>query len=119
MATEHFLVDDFGLDRCLTCGAIWFDAKELQRVEGCEHRAAILGSSPDTDRAPRITIAKTKRMRCPRDGATLTLQQHWDQPHVDLDACPTCYGVLLECGELTDLATHTWRERVRAWWRGS
>jgi Zn-finger nucleic acid-binding protein len=118
MHTEHFLVEDFGLDRCLSCGSIWFDATELQRVEGCEHRARVLGSGGGAAVPKRITIATPKTLRCPRDGTPLVVQQHWDQPHVDLDACPTCHGVLLECGELTDLATHTWRERVRAWWRG-
>lgn len=118
MKTEHFLIEDFGVDRCLSCGAIWFDATELQRVEGCEHKARVLGSSADNKASVRHMLRLPDPMRCPRDATPLVLRKHWDQPDVDLDQCPTCHGMLLECGELTDLATSTWQERVRAWWSG-
>jgi Zn-finger nucleic acid-binding protein len=117
MRTEHFLVDDFGVDRCLSCGAIWFDAKELERVEGCARKAQILSDTRDGVHNTRHEIVRKKPLKCPRDGAVLVVKQHWDNPNVDLDACPTCNGVLLECGEIMDLATRTWRDRVRTWWR--
>lgn len=118
MAMDHRVADEFHVDVCAQCGVMWFDPEELKRVLACEATAdAIDDHAPQRDR--RIAIFRGASMRCPRDKEELVLREHVDKPHVDIDQCPSCRGILLDAGELRELAERSWRERIVRWWNGA
>jgi Zn-finger nucleic acid-binding protein len=102
---------------------MWLDAGELDRVVQSEHAAGVMDAPPDTRKGQRVRhmVKPPAPLACPRDRTPLILKEHWEQPHVDVDQCPDCRGVLLDPGELRDLSQWTMRERLmRAWqaWQG-
>jgi Zn-finger nucleic acid-binding protein len=109
--------DDFGVDVCGACGVMWFDPEELKRVMACEATAAEIDDHKDV-RERRIAIFRGKVMKCPRDGEKLIVREHMEKPDVDVDQCPACRGILLDPGELRQLAERSWREKLREWWGG-
>jgi Zn-finger nucleic acid-binding protein len=116
-AMDHRTAEAFGVDVCAQCGVMWFDPEELKRVLACEATAAAIDDHvPQRER--RIAIFRGKTMKCPRDREALVVREHVDKPHVDIDQCPSCRGILLDAGELRVLAERSWSERLRAWWQG-
>jgi len=119
---DHRVADEFRVDVCAQCGVMWFDPEELKRVLACEATAeAIDDHAPQRQR--RVALFRGKALQCPRDRAELVLREHVDKPDVDIDQCPSCRGIMLEAGELRELAERSWRERswrerVARWWSG-
>lgn len=99
------------VDHCDHCGALWLDAGELPLLLSNKDWADAVDTGGE--RAPRPTIAPQGRL-CPRDGVKLVESHDHNQKHVRIDKCPTCLGVLLDAGELTDLSKFTIAERLRA-----
>jgi Zn-finger nucleic acid-binding protein len=112
---EKFTYQGFHVDRCLSCGCMWFDPEELERVIGNPQAAAII------DADARVTLRRKELLKakrsCPRDKARLFVREHDEQSHVEIDQCPSCRGILLDPGELRDLANTTMGERVAQLWR--
>lgn len=110
MLMEKVQIGDVTVDRCHSCGAMWFDAAELRRVladSGAVDRLDV-GGNPD---APQGYAVGTPR--CPRDQTPLAEVPDNAQAHIHVDLCRTCRGVLLDAGELRDLSEFTLRERLR------
>jgi Zn-finger nucleic acid-binding protein len=104
-------VERITIDRCATCGAIWFDMNELQTLVKANKdalRAADVGPTERADKAMR-----TKNLACPRDGAKLVEQAFPDQSHIMVMKCGACRGMLLDAGEAKDVVSYTLLERVR------
>ena len=86
------------VDRCRSCGGIWFDETELETL--LEENAASLRplrSSKSDDLRNRQTAA------CPRDGEVLVRVCSAKKHAVVLDTCPRCQGIWLDGGELERL----------------
>ncbi len=98
------------IDRCDSCGSMWFDALELDRVlatrEGIKSidLAATGGHS-----APAPSAA---RLKCPVDHSDLIDMSDIRQAHVKTHGCTVCGGVLLDPGELRDLTAFSLKERL-------
>jgi Zn-finger nucleic acid-binding protein len=108
------------LDRCTTCGGIWLDAGELDKLtqQSADVRdEAIKADSGGAHRARSRTNTSAPR-QCPRDGTVLVSVEHKQQSHVELDRCSTCLGMFLDAGELKDLSEFTLKERLRAMLHG-
>jgi Zn-finger nucleic acid-binding protein len=98
-------------DRCNRCGALWLDRGELERILALGQVAAALDAGPLQHQHPgHLAGARV----CPRDQTPLREAPHPTQPHVRLDACPECRGLLLDAGELKDLSQFTLMERLRS-----
>lgn len=86
------------IDRCGTCGGIWFDMGEreaLERIPGSE----ALDSKTNQD----SEIDGKARVMCPRDKVQMTRMVDPARPTVWLESCPLCYGVFLDAGEFRQL----------------
>jgi Zn-finger nucleic acid-binding protein len=97
-------------DRCGECGALWLDPADFSAAQKDKSLAEAL------DRAcsgPQ-RAADGRKLNCPRDGEPLTEFAHPEQAHVKLHKCKACFGILLDAGELRDLATFTLGERLRS-----
>lgn len=86
------------LDVCYGgCGGIWFDAKELERVDA---RAATTLHTVWQHRHQKR--AATEPRLCPRCPSQV-LDRQWfsNQKHIEIDQCPRCGGIWLDNGEFT------------------
>ena len=102
------------VDHCAACGAVWFDADELERVLAVDGGAMRIDCGGD-EGLPRGFLVGA--MVCPRDRRPLITQADPEQDHIHFEACTGCGGVLLDAGELSDLSERTMRERVRGFIR--
>lgn len=99
------------VDHCDHCGAVWLDAGELALLQ--KHPDWVSGVDTGGERGARPVMAPHGRV-CPRDGTSLAESRDHRQKHIRVDKCPTCLGLLLDAGELTDLTSFTLKERLRA-----
>ncbi len=79
------------------CGGIWFDQRELERVDG---RAAANLHTVWRDPNKDIKLAEPRLCpRCPNQ----VLDRCWfsDEKRVEIDQCPTCGGIWLDEGEFS------------------
>lgn len=123
---EKIEVGTVTIDRCGKCGAMWFDALELQKVLAFNDASKAVGNSvgKNAEHAPVCSIdPEEKRMHstgralagmvCPRDRSMLIDIVDQQQPHIHEKSCTVCGGILLDAGELQDLSEFTLKERIK------
>jgi Zn-finger nucleic acid-binding protein len=108
---EKVKVGGVVIDRCHSCGSLWFDATELKAVLKERGSIARVDRGPDPD-GPRGDLVA--HLRCPRDHQPLVTMPHKREPHIEVDRCPACRGVLLDTGELTELSESSLRASLQA-----
>src|SRR5262245_4905420 len=99
--TETFLtfsIREIEVDRCRTCGGIWFDEKELVQL---------LSVSPQELTPLRDGVKQedldSKRGQCPRDMKPLLRVFSAINPAIIVDTCTQCRGIWLDSGEFNSL----------------
>ncbi len=106
-------VGGISVDKCSTCGAMWFDVGEVERILQMKYKeAATLDSATATEAAHPMAPRRT--LKCPRDGEPLSQRVFPDQSHIVVDECKFCRGMLMDAGELRDAADFTIAERVKS-----
>jgi Zn-finger nucleic acid-binding protein len=98
------------IDRCRSCGGIWLDALEMEKI------LAKRGAADRIDVKAPVIESRTGQKGatlCPRDKSLLIRMVDHDQPHVQYESCKVCGGAFLDSGELRDLSHHTLLERMR------
>ncbi|MEL6329828.1 MAG: zf-TFIIB domain-containing protein [Planctomycetota bacterium] len=112
---ERLDADGIAVDRCPSCGGIWFDLGELRALM---NRADddLIGELDRTDRRVPASAHTEDRSNwvCPRDGQRLTSLRDPQQPHLEYELCTHCGGVFFDSGELKDLSRVTLLERLRS-----
>jgi len=98
------------LDRCVTCGAVWFDAKELEQLQKNKAAAIDIDIGPITRSSVPI---RTKNLRCPRDNEALSENEYPTQSHIHIMECKVCGGHLLDAGEFKDMTSFTLGEKLK------
>ena len=82
-----------------SCGGVWFDAFELQRVDEQQELAGepMLEIRRDTS----LVVDATRKRSCPRC-QNMKLQRHFfsAKRKIEVDECPNCGGYWLDAGEL-------------------
>lgn len=99
----------FTVDKCTQCGALWFDALELQKALAIPNATQKLepGVAPKASEADHACD-------CPRCKSPLVRMRDRRQGHVELLTCTVCGGVLLDKGEFADLTSYTFVERLKS-----
>jgi uncharacterized protein len=107
---EKINASGISLDRCPACGALWFDAKELEQLQRNQKAADAvdIGASVRSD-AP----IKRRNLRCPRDNEAMHEVEAPKQSHIMVMECNTCGGHLLDAGEFKDMAKFTLGEKIK------
>jgi Zn-finger nucleic acid-binding protein len=100
------------VDRCLSCGGLWLDVMERDKL--LEAGAAAL---VDTVMPRQANAPKDRTTKCPRDRSSLIHMVARPQSHISYESCTVCGGVFFDAGELKDLSEFTLRERVRSMFR--
>src|SRR5688500_17821859 len=94
------------------CGGIWFDPKELKRVDEPHESAG--ECLLDEDRNPAVVVDRTGRRNCPRCGDVVMMRHFYSARRaVEVDECPQCAGYWLDVGELARIRTEYGTEAER------
>jgi hypothetical protein len=93
------------------CGGLWFEARELQKVDLPSEAAG----EPllHVERDPSLKVDVTKRRNCPK--CDLKMMQHFFSVKqlVNIDECPECAGMWLDAGELATIRSEFPTEEAR------
>ena len=100
---EPIEFDGTEIDRCKTCGGIWFDAGEIEVMRDKQAAAAI-----DTgDASVSMKSNVTDDYPCPRCSGAMVKVVDPQQTHIWYETCSACSGSFLDAGELLDLSKLT------------
>lgn len=91
-------IREIAVDRCKTCGGIWFDEQEL--IPLLNEDPKVLEPLHGGAEQEELDL---KRGRCPRDTTTLLRVYSARTRSVVVDACPQCHGIWLDGGEFDEL----------------
>ncbi|MEW6435462.1 MAG: zf-TFIIB domain-containing protein [Myxococcota bacterium] len=81
---------DVPLDRCASCGGLWFDFGELEQVTGRAARIEVLADAGTSRRCPRCTLSLTPVFL---DGAT------------PVETCTACRGLWFDFVDVSGVAS--------------
>jgi Zn-finger nucleic acid-binding protein len=97
------------------CGGIWFDQRELAKVDEQHESAGEILLSIEKD--PGTAIDRRKKRTCPRCSDVVMMRHFFSvKQQVEVDECPGCGGFWLDPGELaairSEYATDADRQRA-------
>lgn len=98
------------VDRCSSCGGIWFDMLEEEKIIRAGEAAAIDVGDPATGAA-----RDAQRIDCPRCHTRTIRMVDAEQPHIHFESCKYCYGRFFDAGEFRDLAEPGVEELLGRW----
>jgi PAT family beta-lactamase induction signal transducer AmpG len=91
------------IDRCKSCGGIWFDAGEVELLRNKAAAAAI--DTGQASEGKRYNVID--EYRCPRCGGDMEKHTDEKQRHIWYESCKDCQGSFFDAGEFRDLAELT------------
>jgi Zn-finger nucleic acid-binding protein len=99
-ALQTILVGDVSVEVCKGgCGGLWFDSYELKKFD--EPHEAAGQVLLDIERDEKVEVDHTRRRTCPKCNKTVMMRHFFSiKRQVEIDECPRCAGVWLDCGEL-------------------
>lgn len=112
---------DITIDRCTSCGGLWLDALEKDRIlanKGAAKKLDPARATRATDVAGSVPAPQKKPTLCPRDTSTLIRMVDHKQPHIHYESCKVCGGAFFHAGDLRDLGSFSLLERLRSMLRG-
>jgi len=92
-------VDEILLDKCNSCGGVWFDFTEMERVIFKDARTlkSFLGNAKPHDQG---ASDEEDPLKCPRCSDELLPVRSAESLDIQIQACLTCYGRWLDGGEI-------------------
>ena len=96
------------VDRCGSCGGMWFDAFEDEAIK----RA---GAVKQVDTAPSAAADSGKKAACPRCNTPMVRMVDREQPHIWYESCSVCHGKFFDAGEFRDVAEKNLLDLFRRW----
>ncbi|HLO57881.1 MAG TPA: zf-TFIIB domain-containing protein [Bacteroidales bacterium] len=92
------------IDYCESCGGIWLDKGEMERLE-----KTIEPTFYEIRKIPSQKV-QLQPVICPSCSNTEPLQklQHWRDNHVIIDLCTQCKGIWLDTGEIEAIREENW-----------
>ncbi len=99
---EALKVESLVVDVCRSgCGGLWFDNFELQRVDALDEQ---LGTALAHMEFNPTDIVLTEKRPCPKCvGFTMLQHKFSREKPVLVDECPSCGGIWLDGGELSEI----------------
>lgn len=90
------------VDRCTSCGGIWFDAFEAEELIDTEG-----GKSVDTGSTVKgWQMNRIRDINCPHCGEQMQTVSDVKESLVTFEVCAKCHGYYMDAGEFRDIA-HT------------
>ena len=115
--TPRIYEDTIEVDECSSCGGIWLDRGELERIERTRENDYSTFLQPESETGPVFSqkskaygaalsgksSARTRTLSCPSCGHVLYQKEHGFFSQIFIDSCISCRGVWLDKGELQDI----------------
>lgn len=108
---EALEFDEIDVDRCTSCGGLWFDMLERETLKERAGSEAIDTGDPAKGQANNAM----GNITCPSCHARMVRMVDHDQPHIWYEQCSTCGGVYFDAGEFKDYKQHTPADLIRRW----
>jgi Zn-finger nucleic acid-binding protein len=99
------------VDRCTSCGGLWFQPNELRDL-----RDDIWMADYIIDSGSAGVGKKYNTMRdydCPQCGTKMEQEFDAEQPHIIYESCPEGHGTFLDAGEFTDIVKKTFWDKFK------
>ena len=100
------------VDKCTSCGGIWFDLMEredlLEMKDSEKIDTPVLQKTVDSR-----SIAETK-INCPKCNVKMHLLHDILQNQIEYEQCGSCRGIFLDKGEFTDLKDFSFEDFYRS-----
>ena len=98
---------DVEVDACPSCGGMWLDKEELERIEQTQQRdyTEELKRMPDfIGAAYEMALQKSLPViSCPKCNAEMSKHEYAYCSQIVIDVCPKCQGLWLDKGEIEQL----------------
>jgi Zn-finger nucleic acid-binding protein len=102
--------EDITVDRCVSCGGLWFDLMEQRHLKDRPGSEAI-DTAPD--RPKGATPAPAAKMKCPDCDAPLTRLKDVDRRDIEYEYCVVCNGAFFDGGEFRHYKDHSFLGSLR------
>jgi Zn-finger nucleic acid-binding protein len=96
------------VDRCVSCGGVWFDALEDEKLLS---RSAAIDTGDKEAGAKYNPVDRIKCPVCPNSSLLRMVDSR--QPHIGFESCPTCYGRFFDAGEFRDFADYSLADLIK------
>ena len=103
--------DQIEVDRCTSCGGLWFQPEELRALRDDIWMADYIIDSGDKSVGRKANDHKD--YHCPECNATMLQEYDSEQPHITYESCPNGHGTYLDAGEFTDLVRKTFWDKFK------
>lgn len=99
------------VDRCSSCGGMWFDAFEDEAVREAGGAATVDTGSASTGQK----FNQQGKVECPRCHTRTIRMVDMKQPHIWYESCATCHGKFFDAGEFKDVSEQTLGDLFKRW----
>ena len=101
---------DINVHRCQGCHGLFCNSATLQMMRDQWLADTVLDTGSAVEGAQHNLV---EDIPCPNCKTIMHRVEDMEQVHVVLDMCPSCDGVFLDAGELTDLKNVTLMDHIR------
>ncbi len=113
---ESYTFNSVTVDRCTGCYGLFCHPDTIERMKGVWLAEAVVDMG-DPDVGARYD--KVGDIDCPECHVKMDKIVDAQQPHIWIEACPSCAKIFLDAGEFTDLKYNTMVDRYRDWLKGA
>jgi len=103
--------DEIKVDRCISCGGLWFQPDELRTLRDDIWMADYILDSGDKG-AGKLSNA-IKDIDCPQCGEKMQQESDAEQAHITYESCVNGHGTFLDSGEFTDLVHKSFWDKFK------
>ena len=109
-------LQDVTVDVCkASCGGVWFDNFELEKMDEAHEHIGEPLLSIELDVETPVEVDHDERRKCPRCKDIVMMRHfHNAKNKVEIDLCPGCNGTWLDMGELRTIRKSTEAEERKA-----
>ena len=101
------------VDRCTSCGGLWFDMNEDEHL-----KRAGAASVVDTGEPPKGPREEQAVIECPRCHTRMMRMVDPGRPSVKYESCAICYGNFFDAGEFREISSSGVLDGFRRWFSG-
>ena len=91
------------VDRCTSCGGIWFDSLEQEDLKKMKSSEVIDKGDPKIGKKQD----QKRKINCPVCNTPMIPMTDPKQPHIHFEGCKVCYGTFFDAGEFKDYKEET------------
>jgi len=107
---ETVAFKDVEVERCTSCGGLWFDMLEHEDLSKLKGAAEAIDTG---DAAKGREMDELRVATCPKCHARMLSVHVPDQPHIVYEQCQICNGIFMDAGEFKDFSKVTLGEFIR------